>query len=356
MNPALYQILESHYRKQRLALLIAISVCAVIMLVVIGWGVAGFVDSPPRCGAPRSRFYASCADRYYTGVATRTIVISAILGVIAVICGVVVFPLRDLSQAPLIRLFTSRKDDVAWLYPKRTSVRRYGVEVSQIHEVVVGTIDGRRTQITMTEDEVKACLRLMAVDAPRAAVGYADELDTKFRTSPQSVMKSAAALSTMVSARANEPSARLVIAPECPFAKLDQGIRYLGFTAEAAPQAVMVMPGEPTQALWSGKGMRLAYSFDPMVYLRVVEVFGGDPRQLAGELSSVVSVPVLGPHQITGMLAAADPRTLMLGLRAAEASGTAADRGAYEGIVQRLQGHPDPTIAQAAQRVYGGWA
>lgn len=354
MNPALYQLLESHYRKRRLTLLIMGAISAVVMLVGIGWGVAGFVDDPPsRCGKPKSRFYASCADRYYRDVTSRTAVLTVIPGILLIVAGVGAIPLRDLSQAPLIRIFTSRKEDVAWVYPKRTSVRRYGVEVSQIHEVVVCTIDGKRILLTMPEADVQACVRLMAAEAPRAATGYSEDLERRFAASPAGVMNSAV---PAAAARATAPAARVVVAPDVPFARIDQGIRYLGYAADPAPPAPMPIPGEVAQALWSGKGMRIAYSFDPTVYLRLLEITGGDPKQLASELAGVVNVPLLGPQQITGLLAAPDPRTLLLGLRAAEALGTAEDRRHFQDIVGRLQAHPDPAVAQTAQRVVRGWA
>jgi len=355
MNPALYQLLETHYKTRRLALIIMGAVCAVLMIVVLGWGVASWVDDPPaRCGKPRRRFYTSCVDRHYDQVITRTAVLAGIPGILLIVAGALAFPLRDISQAPLIRLFTARKDDVAWVYPKRTSVRRYGVEVNQIHEVVVCTTDGKRVLLTMNEGDVQACVRLMAAEAPRAATGFGDDLETRFCQNPHAVMETAVPAAAV--AQANAPSARLVVAPDVPFARIDQGIRYLGFAAEPAPPAPMPIPGEPAHAAWTGKGVRIAYAFDPSVYLRVLEIFGGDPNQLASELAGVVGVPLLGPQQIVGLLAAPDPRTLLLGLAAAEATGTPQSRDALRDQVMRLQSHPDPAVAQAAQRVHRGWA
>jgi len=356
MNPALYQLLEAHYKKQRLGLLIMAGICAALMFLALGWGVAGWVDDPPRyCGSPRSRGHGACADRYYGQITTRTAVLSAIPGVLLVIAGVVVFPLRDLSNAPLVRVFTSRKEDVAWLYPKRTSVRRYGVEVNQIHEVVVCLVDGKRISAAMTESEVQLALRMMAAESPRAGTGYSADGDIQYRRDPRSVMRSGPAAAA-ASARAAAPSARIAIAPDFPFARLDPAIRYLGFAAEPAAGAPMPIPGEPAQAAWAGKGMRLAYTFDPAVYVRLIEVFGGDPQQLRGELAGVVGVPVLGAQQVTGMLAAADPRMLLLGLRLAEATVAGDGRRACQDVVGRLQHHPDPAVAEAAQRVARAWA
>lgn len=351
MNPALYQILESYYRKRRLALIITIALCSVVAVIGLGLLVASLVDGPdcPR----RLRYYSACVDRFYREVTSRTVVLTGLPGITAIICAFFLYPLRDLSQAPLLRLFTARKDDVAWIYAKRTSVRKYGIEVNQIHEVVVGTVEGKRLQITMTEADVKKTIALMVEEAPRAAVGFDDRIEAQFARNPAGVQQPVAAPTLRAG---TAPGARLVLAPDCAFPLIDQGLRYLGFTPEGAP-APAAIPGEVTQAVWSGKGMRLAYSFDPTVYLRVLEIQGGDPTQLRGELSSVVNVPVVGPQQIAGMLASYDPRSILLGLRAAEASSAApAERAAYQDIIARLQQHPDPSIAQTAQRVAQSFA
>src|SRR5262245_9134075 len=104
MNPALYQLLEAHYRRRRTGLLITCGICIVIMLVALGWGVAGLVDDPPSSRCPRGRYRAACVDRYYRDVMTRTAVLTGIPGIILIISGIVVFPLRDLANAPLIRI------------------------------------------------------------------------------------------------------------------------------------------------------------------------------------------------------------------------------------------------------------
>ena len=65
----------------------------------------------------------SKSARYYRESLSRTLLFCVLSGVTGIICAVMVWPLREISQAPLIRVFTSQKHEVAWLYPKRTSVR-----------------------------------------------------------------------------------------------------------------------------------------------------------------------------------------------------------------------------------------
>ena len=68
-----------------------------------------------------------------------------------------------------------------------------------------------------------------------------------------------------------------------------------------------------------------------------------------------MEVPALGSEQVLAMLAGADARSVLLGVLAAEALGVGEERRAYQGAVVRLTGHPDPAVAQAAQRVARAW-
>jgi hypothetical protein len=353
MNPALYQLLERYYRSKRNGLLILVAICSVVALVGIGWGVADLIDDPTvsKC-PPRMRSRASCVAKVEREAWARTGVLVGIPGLMILVGGIALLPLVNLSKAPIIRTFTSRRDEVAWVYPKRTSVRRYGVEVSQIHEIVVCTLDGKRETLTMNEDDVQATLRFMALEAPRAATGWSDQLDMQFRMNPRGVMKAVGA--TLVSALRDTP-VRIAVAPSCPFSQLDTAVRYLGYAAEGAPSPSPV-PGEPGQAAWSGKGTRITYSFDPSVYLRLLEVHGGDAGQLRNELGGVVAVPLLAPPQIAGMLGAPDPRSVLLGVLAAEATFEEEDRHAHRPAVERLKAHPDEAVARAAQRIFRAWS
>lgn len=353
MNPALYQLLERYYRSRRNALLITIAVCAVIALVGIGWGVADLIDDPTvaKC-PPRMRSRAACVSRVERDVWSRTGLLVGLPGVVILISGITLIPLVNLSKAPLIHTFTSRRDEVAWIYPKRTSVRRNGVEVSQVHEIVACTLDGKRVALTMSEDDVQATLRFMALEAPRAATGWSDELDMQFRLNPRGVTKPVGV--TLVSAIRDTP-VLIAVAPSCPFSQLDTAVRYLGYAAEGPPSASPI-PGEPGQAAWAGKGMRITYSFDPSVYLRLLQVHGGDAAQLRNELAGVVAVPLLAPPQIAGMMGGPDPRSILLAVLAAEATFGDEDRRQNRPMLERLKAHPDEAVARAAQRIFRAWS
>jgi hypothetical protein len=276
-------------------------------------------------------------------------------GLFIVLAGVGLWPLRDIDHAPLVRIFTSRREDVAWIYPRRTSVRRYGIEVNKIHTVVVGLTS--RKQVTLavrSEEESQEAVRLMAAEAPRAARGYTPEVEASFLRDPASVLSTRPSPPTVPGVPA-VPSApvRMVAAPDCPFSRIDTGVRYLGLALE--PGLPAPTAGEPLSAIWTGRGARVAYTFDPKVGLRLLDFSGVEPERLRTELTNLVEVPALGSDQVLAMLAGADARSVLLGVLAAGALGVGDERRVYQGAVARLTGHPDPAVAQAAQRVSRAW-
>ena len=236
MNPALYKLLEAYYRRRRAALLILAGVCLVVIFGAVGWGVSKLLDDPPSSRCPRrSRAaYAACCDRYDRDVYQGMGVFTVLPGLFIALAGIGLWPLRDMDHAPLVRVFTSRREEVAWIYPRRTSVRRYGVEVRKIHTVVVGLTNRKRVSLTVrTEAEAQEAVRLMAVEAPRAARGYGAEVEAKFLRDPASVLSTRPSPPT-VQGLPVTPAApvRMVAAPDCPFARIDTGVRYLGLALE----------------------------------------------------------------------------------------------------------------------------
>jgi len=195
MNPELSRLLQRHYRTKRNAALIMGGFCVVVIVAAVAWGIGSAVSGPPAAVCrPGTRFHGACMDQFYRGVLTRTLLIGGISGVLALLSGLVYWPLRDLTQAPLVRVFDARRNEVVWIYPKRTSVRRYGVEVRAVHAVVVGLLDRKRLELNMTEDDVKTAMRLMGVEAPRAARGFSSEHEGRFLRDPAAMLGSAATL------------------------------------------------------------------------------------------------------------------------------------------------------------------
>jgi hypothetical protein len=356
MNPALYKLLEAYYRRRRAALLILAGVCFVVIFGAVGWGVSKLIDDPPASRCPRHRrSYAACCDAYDEGIYARMALFGGVPVLFVVFAGVGLWPLRHIDHAPLVRVFTSRRDEVAWIFPRRTSVRRYGVEVNKIHTVVVGLTNRKQVPLRVrTEDEAQEAVRLMAAEAPRAARGYTPELEASFLRDPASVLSTRPSPPTVPDPTvAPAVPVRMVAAPGCPFTRIDTGVRYLGLALE--PGLPAPVGGEPLSATWAGRGARVAYTFDPRVGLRLLDFSGVEPERLRTELTNLVEVPALGSEQVLAMLAGADARSVLLGVLAAEALGVGEERRAYQGVVARLTGHPDPAVAQAAQRVARAW-
>jgi hypothetical protein len=353
MNPALYKILETHYRSKRLGLIILAAVCVVIILIAIGWTASSLLDHPSayRC-PPRARNYSACVSSFYADIMLKGAAWTVITGIVLAVTGYKLWQVREVDVAPLVVVFTSRRDDVAWLYHKRTSVRRYGVEVRQIHEAVAGLTSKKRHSVTLAgEGEVQEALRLMAEEAPRARRGWSQENEFAFARDPSSMLSPA----EVPVRTATAVPVRMVVAADYAFSRIDTAVRYLGLNPEGA-LAPQVAPGEPSSAAWAGRGARITYTLDPRAYLRVMELSGVEPERLRQELSTVVGVPALDLRQVLELMTRPDPRWTLLGVLAAEALGVGDDRRAYREPISRLVGHPDPSVAQAAQRVMKAWA
>jgi hypothetical protein len=195
MNPELSQLLLKQYRGRRKAALIMGGIALALMIAAVLWGVGSAVIGPSSAVCPpRSRFHGACMDHFYRDVLLRTVILGGLMGLMLLIASLVFWPLRDLAQAPLMRVFTAQRSEVVWIYPKRTSVRRYGSEVRAVHAVVVGLRDRKRIELEMSEDEVKTAMRLMGHEAPRAARGFSSEHEGRFLRDPTAMLGSAATL------------------------------------------------------------------------------------------------------------------------------------------------------------------
>ena len=105
---------------------------------------------------------------------------------------------------------------------------------TEFHTVVVGLTNRRQLPLTVrTEDEAQEAVRLMAVEAPRAARGYTPELEASFLRDPASVLSTRPSPPTVPGLPvAPAVPVRMVAAPGCPFTRIDTGVRYLGLALE----------------------------------------------------------------------------------------------------------------------------
>lgn len=188
MSPALSQLVEGYYRRRRRALITLGAIAGSALALVLGWAAVSVVHlAEARCPAQMRR-RAACLDRHHRDVATRTAVLGAVPAILVLLAAAGGFPLRDPARAPLLRILAA-PERIAWIHPKRTSVRRRGVEVSHALEVVVCTVDGARVALSMSDDDVSTAVRLASTEAPWAARGYSPELEAQFRASPASLRR-----------------------------------------------------------------------------------------------------------------------------------------------------------------------
>jgi hypothetical protein len=119
--------------------------------------------------------------------------------------------------------------------------------------------------------------------------------------------------------KAATPAAlKMIVAPEIDFTAIDGALRSIGLVRGAdATAAPPLVPGEPEFAWWRSPdgAMRVNYSFNPVVLLRVLVFAGADPVKWLALAAGLL--PRLEPDTITVLLKAEDPRQVLLGLYAA---------------------------------------
>lgn len=134
----------------------------------------------------------------------------------------------------------------------------------------------------------------------------------------------------------------LVLAPDRTFDALSQALSAASWVS--LPQAsASIIPGEPEHALFERGTTRLAYSFNPVCRLRLLEV----PLDLDHE--TIALLPVQNADDVKPWLMSADERTQLRGILAA----AHLPRAELLAGVEKLTAHSRASIAQAAQQSAG---
>jgi len=134
-------------------------------------------------------------------------------------------------------------------------------------------------------------------------------------------------------------NAMLVLAPDRTFDALSKALSAASWLS--LPQTSdSIIPGEPEHALFERGSTHLAYSFNPVCRLRLLEV----PLDLDHE--TIALLPVQSADDVKTWLMSADERTQLRGILAA------AHLPHQELLagVEQLTAHPRSSIAQAAQQ------
>jgi hypothetical protein len=147
-------------------------------------------------------------------------------------------------------------------------------------------------------------------------------------------------------------SCRMLVAPDYPFARLQESLAQLGLQL-----ATPVASAEPESAVFADARWRVAYQYDAASGLRALGIAGlGEAKYLRNDILNMVYVPSLEGYKVGGLLQSQDPREVLLGLGAAAWLGQGADHRYYLEPVRALTAHADPAVAQAAQRTYAALA
>jgi hypothetical protein len=134
-----------------------------------------------------------------------------------------------------------------------------------------------------------------------------------------------------------------VLAPEVPFRTVEERLAGAGFARDelvrpATPDAI---PGEPELAAFeNASGATLTYTFNPVVFLRVLEGNGAAVAAASG------AVPRLDIASIRALLGESEPRRLLLGILAAQALQTRE----LDAEIAALRTHPSAPVARAAAK------
>ena len=71
--------------------------------------------------------------------------------------------------------------DIAWAYQRTTTHKRNGFTTGHSYAIILNLMDGKKHEITMTEQEAEALLKHMEVTLPGTVLGYSDEIAALYR-------------------------------------------------------------------------------------------------------------------------------------------------------------------------------
>jgi len=144
----------------------------------------------------------------------------------------------------------------------------------------------------------------------------------------------------------------IIVRPETTFARIHGALVQLGWTRAADTSvAPPIIPGEPELASWSRanhnsdeKLSRISYTFNPVVYLRVLVFYGDGANARRAEVER--ELPTLDSAELRKLLRSVEPREVLLGIFAAREL----EDTTLLDVLPPLRNHPEPAVARAAQK------
>ncbi len=92
------------------------------------------------------------------------------------------------NRSPLILALLHQPDDVVWLYQKSTSVNVDGIEAPVASTNLIARLaDGSTVAVTVNKGKAAALMSALQTLAPRAAIGFSDEREARFKVNPRSL-------------------------------------------------------------------------------------------------------------------------------------------------------------------------
>jgi hypothetical protein len=121
----------------------------------------------------------------------KKILIFGMIGLFAIMAGglfwVALFKTSP-SRSPLMRALIHRPDDVVWLYQQDTTVQANGIEAPVADTNIMARMaDGSTVAVTVRKPDGPALMRALQTLAPRAATGFSEEREARFKIDPRSL-------------------------------------------------------------------------------------------------------------------------------------------------------------------------
>jgi hypothetical protein len=142
-------------------------------------------------------------------------------------------------------------------------------------------------------------------------------------------------------------NAKLVLEPGLSYVDIDETVRRLGWQPVSGPAYPPLVPGEPEFAAWRQGDDSLAYTCNPVAWLRVLDLSA--VAEPARRLALIAGLPLLEYARLPRLLRSADTETVLLGVLAVDIL----DAREHLPAVRALMHHREPVVAQAATRVVG---
>jgi hypothetical protein len=107
---------------------------------------------------------------------------------------------------------------------------------------------------------------------------------------------------------------RLVLAPEVTYSRLASTLENLGWCFVSGPAYPPLVSGEPEFGSWRKEGDTVAYTCNPVAWLRLVDISG--VSRPVDRLDLVTQLPMLDPGRVARLVRSRTAEDVLLGILA----------------------------------------